>query len=253
VTDHSGLRGGNFDAESASALPGAQFPNAVSLPASLRVSPKAVLPSLLKVTATEVAVVQDAELVGVATDVAFVTSVEEAAAVEGAADIKVATDDEETTTATAVELATDVELLSDDEIAAAVRLELADLEAFVDVALAVEVALVGEVATVAVAVAEADALDLELKGPVIEEQMPLPVKRDFGKKTPGSPLDNVTARFPLESVVTSVQLMTSMRAWLELKPVSVEDRVRLELPLAPLLVKALIIWKPVFPFLITMF
>lgn len=76
--------------------------------------------------------------------------------------------------------------------------------------------------------------------PVIEEQMPLPVKRDFGKNTPGSPPVNVTARFPLASVVASVQLMTSIKAWLELKPVSVDDRVRLGLPLAPVLVKTLI-------------
>lgn len=80
-----------------------------------------VLSSLLKVTATDVAGVQDAELVGVATDEEFVTRVEEAAAVEVPAGIELAKEDEVTIAATAIELAADVESAAVDEIATDVK------------------------------------------------------------------------------------------------------------------------------------
>jgi len=212
---------------------------------------------VVKVTSTEVAVAEDAEVVEVDPTEAVVgeVSTDELATDKVAAD-ELATDEVSTDEAATDEVATD-ELVTDElaadvlatanvateEVATFVELEIADPEVTLEEPLAVEVALAAEVAAAVEAlVAEAvEDVVLLLAAPVREEQIPVPASRDFGKYTFGNPLLSVTARFPLESVVAWVQPMTSITAWLALKPVSLDERVREELPLEPLLVKTLMI------------
>ena len=59
VTNHNGLLLVYSEAERATALPVAQFPNAATFPEILIVSPYIVVTVSSKVTATEVAAVQD--------------------------------------------------------------------------------------------------------------------------------------------------------------------------------------------------
>lgn len=61
--------------------------------------------------------------------------------------------------------------------------------------------------------------------PVRSGQMPLSERRALGYSTLGSPLVSVTVIPPLESVVDSVQLITSTSAWFASKPVADELRV----------------------------
>jgi hypothetical protein len=63
VTAHSGFAVVYWEAESATALPVAQLPSAETEPTILMVWPTTVVASSLKVTATEVGVVQAADVV----------------------------------------------------------------------------------------------------------------------------------------------------------------------------------------------
>jgi hypothetical protein len=78
--------------------------------------------------------------------------------------------------------------------------------------------------------------------PVRSGQIPLPVRRSLGYSTLERPFLRDTVTPPPPSVVKAVQLITSMSAWLAVKPVADEPRVTLFDDEAPLLVYTLTTW-----------
>ena len=78
--------------------------------------------------------------------------------------------------------------------------------------------------------------------PVRSGQIPLPVRRSLGYSTLERPFLRVTVTPPLPSAVKAVQLITSMSAWLAVKPVADEPRVTVFDDEDPLLVYTPTTW-----------
>lgn len=89
--------------------------------------------------------------------------------------------------------------------------------------------------------------------PPKDGHMLLPERRASGYKTLGAPPVRVTAMFPLESVVKELQIITSTRGWLAVKPVADEARViDIGDEEDPTLVNTPMSWDPGFPLRVAM-